>query len=121
VKLGYGFGDPLGAAVVGLVMLYISIELLKHSFVVFMDFSPDRATMEAIDKVLKDEQNSKRITRYHKVRARIAGSRILVDLHIHVPHGTPIENAHMVAHEIESRILREVPIVKEVSIHAEPD
>jgi len=121
VKLGYGFGDPLGAAVVGVVMLYISVELLKHSFVVFMDFSPDRETMDAIEAVLKDEQGSKRITRYHKIRARIAGSRILVDLHIHVPHGTPIEKAHVIAHDIETRILREVPSVKEVSIHTEPD
>jgi len=118
VKLGFPQGDPLAAAVVGLVMLYISVELLLHSFFVFMDFSPDKETMAKIKSVLVAE---KRITRFHKLRARIAGSRILVDVHIHVPHGTPIEKAHMISHEIESTILREVPQVKEVSIHIEPD
>ena len=121
VRLGYAFGDPLAAIVVGLIMIYISIELLLHSFRVFMDFSPDKPTMEAIEKVLQDEQNAKRITRYHKVRARIAGSRILVDLHIHVPHKTSMVDGHRISHEIETRILREVPSVKEVSVHIEPD
>jgi cation diffusion facilitator family transporter len=118
VKLGYPVGDPLGAMVVGIVMMYISLVLLLKSFFVFMDFSPDKATMAKINHVLTSE---KRITRFHKLRARIAGSRILVDVHIHVPHGTPVEKAHLISHEIESRILREVPEVKEVSIHIEPD
>jgi cation diffusion facilitator family transporter len=118
VRLGYAFGDPIGAIVVGFVMLYISIELLLHSFYVFMDFSPDREKMRKIRNVLEQE---KRITRFHKLRARMAGSRILVDVHIHVPRIMPVETAHMIAHEIESRILNEVPQVKEVSIHIEPD
>lgn len=118
VKLGYRIGDPLAAVAVALIMLYISIALLYRSFMVFMDFSPDRETMARIKGVLVAE---KRITRFHKLRARIAGSRILVDVHIHLPHGTPIEIAHAISHEIETQILREVPAVKEVSIHIEPD
>jgi cation diffusion facilitator family transporter len=118
VKLGYPIGDPLAAMVVGLVMLYISIELMLHSFFVFMDFSPDKKTMNEIRGIMVSE---KRITRFHKLRARIAGSRILVDVHIHVPHDMPIEKAHMISHELEGRIIREVPRVKEVSIHIEPD
>lgn len=118
VKLGYNIGDPLAAMAVALIMLYISMGLLHRAFVVFMDFSPDRQTMAKIKGVLIAE---KRITRFHKLRARIAGSRILVDVHIHLPHGTPVEAAHAISHEIESKILRDVPAVKEVSIHIEPD
>ncbi|VVC04250.1 Ferrous-iron efflux pump FieF [Candidatus Bilamarchaeum dharawalense] len=118
VKLGYVFGDPLGAIVVGLVMLYISIELLLKSFWVFMDFSPEKDKMAKIVHVLDSEKG---ITRYHKLRARIAGSRILVDVHIHVPHKTSVVDGHKIAHDIETRIMREVPEVKEVSVHVEPD
>ncbi len=118
VNLGFAAGDPLAAAVVGLVMLYISGELLMQSFRVFMDFSPAPGTMKKIESVLAAEG---RITRFHKLRARVAGSRVLVDVHIHVPHGMPIAEAHQISHEIETRILRDVPEVKEVSIHIEPD
>jgi len=118
VKLGIGIGDPLSAIVVGLVMLYISAEILWKSIVVFMDFAPDSETMERIEQVFKDE---KRITRYHKLRARLAGSMILVEAHIHLPQKTPVKSAHTISHEIVDRIKRKVPRVKEVNIHIEPD
>ena len=85
VRLGYAAGDPVAAFVVALVMLYISFELLSRSFIVFMDFSPDQGTMNLIEGILTTDG---RITRFHKLRARYAGSRILVDVHIQVPHHT---------------------------------
>jgi cation diffusion facilitator family transporter len=118
VRYGFPLGDPLAAFVVGLIMFYISIQLLLHSFLVFMDFSPDKETMDRIRRIMESE---KRITRFHKLRARIAGSRILVDVHIHVPHKMAVETAHMISHELESKIIRGVKEVKEVSIHIEPD
>lgn len=117
-RLGFPVGDPIAAFVVGLIMLVISAELGVRSFVIFMDFSPDKETLARIEDVLRSE---KRITRHHKMRARIAGSRIFVDVHIHFPHKTDIVEAHKVAHEIENNIIKAVPQVKEVSIHMEPD
>ncbi|MEW6035750.1 MAG: cation diffusion facilitator family transporter [Candidatus Micrarchaeota archaeon] len=118
VRLGFPIGDPISAIAVGLVMLYISIELGIRSFVIFMDFSPDKSTLSRIEGVLGAE---KRITRYHKLRARVAGSRVFVDVHIHFPHKTDIVTAHRIAHEVENNIIRAVPQVKEVSVHMEPD
>ena len=118
VRLGYPIGDPLAAMAVGAIMTYISARLLLGSFYVLLDFSPDEQTMGKIRGILSAE---KRITRFHKLRARIAGSRILVDLHIHVPHDMPIKTAHKISHELEGRIMGEVPRVKEVIIHIEPD
>lgn len=118
VRLGYAAGDPLSAFVVALVMLYISLQLLSKSFVVFMDFSPDHGTMGMIEGVLSSD---KKITRFHKLRARYAGSRILVDVHIQVPHDTDIKQAHAIAHRAKAKIMTTVPSVKEVNIHIEPD
>jgi len=118
VRMGYGFGDPLSAFVVALVMLCISFELLSKSFVVFMDFSPGHSTMRQIESVLMLER---RITRYHKLRARMAGSAVLVDVHIHVPHHTGVKQAHSIAHDLKEAIIKAVPQVKEVNIHIEPD
>jgi cation diffusion facilitator family transporter len=118
VRLGYSIGDPLAAFAVGLIMLYISIELGMRSFVVFMDFSPDKKIMNQITAILVRE---KRITRFHKLRARVAGSKIFVDVHIHVSHNMPIDTAHMISHELETSIIREVSNVKEVNVHIEPD
>ncbi len=118
MHFGFPIADPIAAAFVGLIMLYLSIDLGVHSFKVFMDFSPDEKTLSKIEKVLASE---KRITRFHKLRARLAGKSILVDVHIHVPHQMDIITAHQISHEIENKIIEKVPTVKEVSIHIEPD
>jgi divalent metal cation (Fe/Co/Zn/Cd) transporter len=83
-----------------------------------MDFTPDAKTMEAIENVLIEE---KRITRFHKLKARMSGSKIWVDVHIHFPHETNVPRAHKIAHEIKEQIMKKVPEVKDVSIHIEPD
>lgn len=118
VRFGFPPGDPLSAVVVSLVMLYISFELGFKSFKVFMDFTPDKEVMERIESVLITE---KRITRYHKLRARLSGSRVWVDVHVHFPHDTNVQRAHKVAHEIKENVMKAVPEVKDVNIHIEPD
>jgi divalent metal cation (Fe/Co/Zn/Cd) transporter len=57
---------------------------------------------------------------YHKLRARRAGSRRYIDLHVQYRTGTSLERAHELAHrmrdEIEARLHR-----AEVLIHVEPE
>ncbi len=45
---------------------------------------------------------------------------VLVDLVVHVRSGTPFEEAHRIAHEVERVIRWRVPQVAEVLVHAEP-
>lgn len=118
VKFGFPIGDVLAAFFVGIIMILIAIQLCMASFYILMDLSPDRKTLSKIEDVLNKE---KHISRFHKLRARLAGSKIFVDVHIHFPHKTNIVFAHKVAHEIENKIIEEVPAVKEVSVHMEPD
>jgi len=118
VYFGFPMGDPIAAFLVGLIMLYISYDLLKHSYRVFMDVSPDRETMRKIEEILNSE---KRISRFHKLRGRMTGSSIQIDVHIHVRHDMEVKSAHRISHEIKSRIMKKVPAVKDVQIHIEPD
>lgn len=118
VKFGFGLGDPLSAIVVAIVMLYISLRIFWKSVCVFMDFSPSPEIMDELENVVRRDR---RITRYHKLRARLAGSSILVEVHLQFPHRYRVKEAHKIAHEIEAKMIRAVPWVKEVSVHIEPD
>jgi cation diffusion facilitator family transporter len=117
-KLGYTIGDPLAAMVVGLIMIYISIKLIKDSFVVFMDYSPDEATMKKINKAVKANKD---IVNFHNLKARMAGNQIFVDLHIRLKKNMPVEKAHAISHELKRSIMKKVPQVNNVTIHIEPD
>ncbi len=57
---------------------------------------------------------------YHKLRARRAGARMLVDLHLQFRSGTTLERAHEVAHRLRDAIESELG-ASEVLIHVEPE
>jgi len=116
VWLGYPIGDTLAAFVVAAVMLYISCDLIHDSFHVFMDCSPPKKTMKKIENILKKTRG---IT-YHKLRARMAGSRIFVDVHIQVNKNYTIDKAHGVSGKIKHEIKEKIKSVKEVNTHIEP-
>ena len=57
---------------------------------------------------------------YHKLRARRAGSRRYVDLHVQFVAGTTLEDAHATAHRLQDAI-RERLRGADVLIHLEPE
>ena len=57
---------------------------------------------------------------YHKLRARRAGSRRYIDLHVQYRSGTSLERAHELAHAMRAAIEADIPGA-EVLIHAEPE
>jgi divalent metal cation (Fe/Co/Zn/Cd) transporter len=57
---------------------------------------------------------------YHKLRARRAGARRYVDLHVQYRAGTSLERAHELAHEMRDAIEASMPGA-EVLIHVEPE
>jgi divalent metal cation (Fe/Co/Zn/Cd) transporter len=57
---------------------------------------------------------------YHKLRARRAGSRRYVDLHVQFRSGTSLERAHELAHSTRAAIEAELPAA-DVLIHVEPE
>ena len=121
VKFGLPYGDPIAAFIVGLIMIYISIKLGIRSYHVFMDASPDELQMKKIVRTLNSAIKNKKITRYHKLKARMIGSKILLDVHIHVPNKLSIVEAHEISSEIRRELKRKVPQIKDATIHEEPD
>ncbi|MBI2133589.1 cation transporter [Candidatus Woesearchaeota archaeon] len=120
-ELGFAFGDPLAAFAVGLIMLYLAWGLLKRSFFVFMDFSPESGKVGKIRQVLDRAVGENKIVRYHKLRARMGGSRIFLEFHIHVPKRMSIVRAHSISAEIKKELKERVPELKYVTIHIEPE
>jgi cation diffusion facilitator family transporter len=116
VKLGFPQGDAIAAIIVALIMLHISYKLIKITFKVFMDYSPDAATMKKIRRTIAEFKD----VHYHKLRARMAGSKILLEFHIQVKSTLTVVESHDKAMQIKRKLLRKVPSIKDVTIHVEP-
>ncbi|MFH1056937.1 MAG: cation diffusion facilitator family transporter [Candidatus Micrarchaeota archaeon] len=118
VSLGFSFGDPLAAIAVALVMLFGSFELGKKSLLVLSDAAPDKSLLEKIEWLLKKD---KRITSFHKLRARGVGTNVFVDVHLRLKPQSSLEKAHFVSHLVKKEIMALDSSIEDVHIHLEPE
>ncbi|HSO26296.1 MAG TPA: cation transporter dimerization domain-containing protein, partial [Methanobacteriaceae archaeon] len=75
----------------------------------------DNETIENLLMTVKGVQGT------HKIRTRGKTSQKYIDMHITVDTSLSIEEAHDVCEEVEKKLKRCIPNVKEVLIHIEPD
>jgi cation diffusion facilitator family transporter len=111
--------DPITALVIAVAIVWSGVRLVNRSSRVLVDealpaeeLAAVRATIEAYD--------APEVSGFHKLRARQAGSRRHIDLHVQFRSGTSLERAHYVSHELQDAIssrLRDADVL----IHLEPE
>jgi divalent metal cation (Fe/Co/Zn/Cd) transporter len=88
---------------------------------VLVDEAPPADELDRIEAAIAAERGRfPEVAGYHKLRARRAGARCYVDLHLQFRHGTSLEQAHATAHALRGAIEAEIPN-SEVLIHLEPE
>jgi len=111
--------DPITALVIAVAIVWSGVRLVNRSSRVLVDealpaeeLAAVRATIEAYD--------APEVSGFHKLRARQAGSRRHIDLHVQFRSGTSLERAHYGSHELQHAIssrLRDADVL----IHLEPE
>lgn len=117
VYLGFPMFDSIAAIVVALMMLWISYKLAVKSINILMDKAPSNEVIEKVGRII---MSFKSVKVFHKLRARHAGNKILVQFHIHISEKKTVKQGHMLAHKMKERIMKEISGVKDVLIHVEP-
>jgi cation diffusion facilitator family transporter len=113
--------DSIAALVVAIAIITAGVRILTRSSRVLVDEAPPPAELDRIESVIAAERGrSPEIAGYHKLRARSAGARRYIDLHLQFRSGTTLEQAHEIAHLVRRAIERELP-KSDVLIHTEPE
>jgi divalent metal cation (Fe/Co/Zn/Cd) transporter len=86
---------------------------------VLMDEALPEDELDAI-RAAVEGHGAPEIAGFHKLRARKAGSRRYVDLHVQFIEGTSLERAHQLSHELQDAIHARIPRA-DILIHLEPD
>ncbi len=116
--LGFPLGDIIAAVFVAILMLILSVKLSLKSLKVMIDYAPDDSTVEGIAEIIAGYPG---VRGYHTLRAREAGSRLLVDVCIHLDPKLSLSEAHRIAVSLEKKMKNELPRLREIIIHTEPD
>jgi cation diffusion facilitator family transporter len=111
--------DPITALVVAVAIVWAGFRILRRSSGVLVDEVLPSAEMDRIEEAIATARTAD-VAGYHKLRARRAGSRRHIDLHVQYRSGTSLERAHELAHQMRDSIEAEIPN-SEVLIHAEPE
>lgn len=109
--------DPICAIAVGLNILWSGGQLIRRSVAGLMDYSdPEIARdLEPRIRALCEELG----IRFHHVRFRHTGHRVIVELHLLFPFDVPVGRAHQLATTLEERLPAILPFDAEVFTHLE--
>jgi cation diffusion facilitator family transporter len=111
--------DPIAALIVAGAIVFAGLRILTGSSRVLVDEAPPAAELDRIEGAIAAARPPEMVG-YHKLRARRAGARRYIDLHVQFRAGTTLEDAHRLAHSLRDAIEAEVP-ASEVLIHVEPE
>ena len=111
--------DPVIALVVAAAILIAGVRLLARASRVLVDEALPAEELDAVRAAI-EQFGPRGVVGFHKLRARRAGSRRYVDLHVQFAAGTTLEDAHATAHELQDAIRARLRSV-DVLIHLEPE
>jgi cation diffusion facilitator family transporter len=113
--------DAIAALAVAAAIVVAGLRILTRSGRVLVDEAPPPDELDRIEAAIASERgHHPEIAGYHKLRARRAGARRHIDLHLQFTSGTTLEHAHTVAHHVRGAIEREIRGA-DVLIHVEPE
>ena len=111
--------DAIAALVVAVAIVVAGLRIITRSSRILVDEALPADEMDRIEAAIAAARPPE-VAGYHKLRARRAGNRRYVDLHVQFRSGTSLEYAHALAHQMRDAIEAELPTA-DVLIHVEPE
>ena len=115
VWIGLPIADPIAAIGVAIVIFIVSLNLGKRTF----DFLIDRAPEGLREKIDDLCLNVPGVRDCHRVRVRMSGPELFVDVVVSLDENVPLAEAHHIADIIEKR-LESLASRVDVIVHMEP-
>jgi cation diffusion facilitator family transporter len=111
--------DPAIALTVAGAIIAAGVRILNRSSRVLVDEALPEAELGMIREAIR-EFRGRGVVGFHQLRARRAGARRYVDLHVQFRAGTTLEEAHGTAHALQDQIAGRLEGT-DILIHLEPE
>jgi cation diffusion facilitator family transporter len=111
--------DSIAAMVVAVAIVFSGVQLVSRSSRVLVDEAIPEDELASVEQAIRT-YGADEVIGYHKLRARRAGNRRYIDLHVQFRRGTSLERAHRLSHGLQEAI-REQLGGADVLIHLEPE
>ncbi len=115
--LGFPVLDSLASVVICLFIVKVAYDITRDALVKMLDTSWDKAEEEAIRQYVSSMDQVERVDR---LRTRMFGSRVYVDLEIAVNGDKSLREAHGVAERVHRQVEEQFQDVKHIMVHVNP-
>ena len=114
---GFPIVDPIVGLIISGLIIWRAYEIGKETINALMD---SLLEPEVLDKIKSIVSNIEGVISVDEVKARSAGSKILVELTVTVPPEVNVRRAYRVHNEIVRQLKREIPQIAQVTIETKP-
>lgn len=118
LELGFDHGDHVAAIAVGLMIILVGARVIGDCLRELTEGAVDSDTIEHIREII-DADGS--IRQWHKLRSRMVGREIFLDLHILVDPELNVAAAHEISENLEKAVAEEIAQPVNITVHIEPD
>lgn len=113
----YAAADHLGGAVVGLIVIFLGVQVIRQTTLELMDTMPDEELLRQVRDIALQVPGAKAV---EKCLARKTGLKYHVDLHLEVDPAMTVFESHEIATQVRIDIKEKLEWVADVLIHVEP-
>ena len=118
LEFGFGHGDQVAAIAVGMMIIWVGVKIVGDTFRELAEAAVDPDTIEHIKEIINSDSS---IRQYHKLRTRMVGREVFLDLHILVDPDLAITAAHEIAERLEKTLDEQITRPINITVHIEPD
>jgi len=113
----YASADDFAALLASAIIAFNGIRLLRPALADLMDRAPET---DLLERVADEARREPGVMNIEKVLARRAGVGHFVTLHVQADPGLALRAAHELGGRVRSRIVTNMPLVLDATIHMEP-
>lgn len=118
LEFGFDHGDHVAAIAVGLMIVLVGVRVIGDCLHELTESAVDSDTIEHIREIINADGS---IRQWHKLRSRMVGREVFLDLHILVDPELNIATAHEIAENLEKVVVEQIAQPVNITIHIEPD
>lgn len=116
-NMGYPILDPIIGLIIGFLILKTAYEIGKENIDNIMGKVPSE---EFINEIKEVANNTPKAQGAHNIKVDYLGSYAAVSLHIQLDGNMTLDESHEVVHIVQNNIIKEIPEIKYVMVHACP-
>lgn len=113
----FASADHIGGFVVGLIVIFLGIHVVRDTTMQLMDTMPDPNLLQQVRETALSVPGALAV---EKCYARKTGLKYHVDLHLEVDPAMTVHDSHQIATQVRSGIRNNLDWVADVLVHVEP-